>query len=301
MFLEGPLPVLRSVRKANREAVVDIYQEIATIRDGAEAATLVVVTEVKGHTPQSVGAKMLVRRDGSIVGTVGGGRFEETIIAKALGVLQSGRPEKARFKLKIELGMCCGGEMEVYMEKVAAEERLICFGAGHVAQSLVTFAAACHFQCVVVDERPRWNSAERYADKVQRHVEPHADFFSAFAFRPSDRVVITTHNHDYDREILGLALRATEGYVGMIGSVRKVEKTFRELTVAGFTESDLSRVHAPIGLDILAVSPEEIGVAIVGELIRHRRSKNNEKSTRGAPIGSRRAGQKSRTFEGSSA
>jgi xanthine dehydrogenase accessory factor len=264
--------------------VTDIYREIAAILEDGQEGTLVVVTKVDGHTPQIVGAKMIVRPDGSIVGTVGGGRFEHVIIERALRVLASGVPENATFKLKAELGMCCGGQMEVYMEPLAAAERLICFGAGHVAQSVVQFAAGCGFDPIVVDERPDWNSSERFPEPSTRHVEAYADFFSAFEFRPSDYVVITTHNHDHDREILALALGAHGGYVGMIGSVRKVKKTFKQLRLDGLGAGDLGRVHAPIGLDILAVSPAEIGLAIVGEMIRTRHRPSSTKTTRGAAI-----------------
>ena len=97
-------------------------------------------------------------------------------------------------------------------------------------------------------------------------------------------VVIMTHNHDYDRDILARVLRTHGGYIGMIGSTRKVEKSYKQLRLEGFTGDDLARVHAPIGLDILAESPAEIGVSVVGELVRFRHQQVSKKKTHGAAV-----------------
>ena len=261
-----------------------IFHDIAELLEAGTSGTFVVVTRVAGHTPQVVGAKMIVKPDGTLIGTVGGGRFEHVIIEKALEVLKCGVPETVSLRLKVELGMCCGGEMEVYMEPFAPAERLICFGAGHVAEHTVALASTCGFEPIVVDERTEWNSAERFADAKERFVGPHIDFLSGFQFRSTDLVVIMTHNHDYDREILARVLEMHDGYLGMIGSTRKVEKTYKQLKLEGFTTDDLARVHAPIGLDILAESPAEIGVSVVGELVRFRHQNRSLKKTHGAAV-----------------
>jgi len=261
-----------------------IFHHITELLDSGASGTLVVVTQVAGHTPQVVGAKMVVKEDGSLIGTVGGGRFEHVIIEKALDVQRSGVAATVSLRLKAELGMCCGGEMEVYMEPIVPAERLICFGAGHVAEHTVALASTCGFQAVVVDERSDWNSQERFASAKDRCVESHIDFLSSFEFRPTDIVVIMTHNHDHDREILAKVLRVHQGYVGMIGSTRKVDKSFKQLRLEGFKPDDLSRVHAPIGLDILAESPAEISVSVVGELIRYRHHRVSKKKTHGASV-----------------
>jgi xanthine dehydrogenase accessory factor len=261
-----------------------IFDQITGLMEAGECGTLVVVTSVSGHTPQVVGAKMVVKQDGTLIGTVGGGRFEHVIIEKALSVLETGTPETLSLRLKAELGMCCGGEMEVYMEPLTPAERLICFGAGHVAEHTLALASTCGFQTVVVDERADWNSSLRFPGARQRHVGSHIDFLHDWSFRATDTVVIMTHNHDYDRDILARVLRLHDGYVGMIGSIRKVEKSFKQLRLEGFSSDTLARVHAPIGLDILAVSPAEIGVSVVGELIRHRHQANSQKKTHGSSV-----------------
>ena len=265
----------------------DVFHLISQHLRAGESGVWVVVTRVEGHTPQVVGAKMIVRSNGAVVGTVGGGRFEHVITEKALEVLAHGIPQTVTLRLKAELGMCCGGEMEVYMEPYAPAERVICFGAGHVAESTVACASRCGFEAIVVDERSDWNTMERFATATDRVVVHHADFMSDFQFRATDLVTIMTHNHDYDRDILASVLRVHRGYVGMIGSTRKVAQCFKQLRLEGFEDADLERVHAPIGLDILAESPAEIGVAVVGELIRYRHTGRSRKKTRGADVASK--------------
>lgn len=283
-------------------SVQDVFAEILRMSEQGLEGALVVVTDVKGHTPQVLGAKMVVRPDGSLVGTIGGGRVEHVAVERALEVLAAGQPTTVTFQLKAELGMCCGGQMQLYIEPVRAPARLVLFGAGHVAEATAQVAGLCGFHVVVVDERPEWNSAERFPGAVERRVEPHQDVLAGFAFRASDHVVITTHNHDHDREVLERCLRAdpAPGYVGMIGSTRKVDKTLTQLRVAGVPEDALTRVHAPIGLDILAETPAEIAVSIVGELVRHRREPETRKKTRGAPV-RRLADAKETPWIGSSA
>ena len=256
------------------------------MQSAGERGVLVIVTAVDGHAPQVVGAKMIVRPDRSIVGTIGGGRVEHVVQDRALGVLASGRPERTSFQLKAELGMCCGGKMEVFMEPIDARERLFLFGAGHVAEPTAAMAATCGFEVAVIDEREDFNTEARFPAATRRLTAPYGDVFGSLEIGPRDYVVITTHNHDHDREILGRSLRTEATYIGMIGSTQKVKKTLQVLRLEGFEDEDLARAHTPIGLDILAETPAEIAVAIVGELIRHRRTAASTKKTRGAEVAS---------------
>lgn len=261
-----------------------ILREAVRTQEAGRAGAMVVVTDVKGHTPQVVGARMLVLADRSIRGTIGGGRIEHEVVARALAVLDSGEPTTATFNLKAELGMCCGGSMTVFIEPLVVAERIIVFGAGHIAMETVASAARVGLHPFVVDERPDWNSEKRFPDAVRRAVEPYEDFLAEFEFRASDYVVIATHNHDHDREILQATLQSEAGYVGMIGSVRKVDKTLKLLKLAGLAPDTIARAHAPIGLDICAETPAEIAISIVGELVRHRRAARSKKTTRGALV-----------------
>jgi xanthine dehydrogenase accessory factor len=189
------------------------------------------------------------------------------------------------FKLKAELGMCCGGRMEVWMEPVPATPRLLLCGAGHVGKATAELATAVGLRVEVLDHRPEWNTAERFS--VTRHTGEPVATLTALASE-GDLVVITTHDHDLDKRLVDAALRTEASYVGMIGSHRKASSTRRFLALAGHAEAAIERVHMPIGLDIFAETPEEIGLAIVAELVRHRREPASRKTTRGAAVGSRR-------------
>jgi xanthine dehydrogenase accessory factor len=263
---------------------MDLYREILRLTEAGEPGVVVTVTSVDGHTPQVVGAKMLVRPGGGIVGTIGGGRVEHEAIAVALEALETQRPRVVSYRLKAELGMCCGGQMELFVEPLQIPQRLVLFGAGHVACALARAAAPCGFEVIVIDERPDWNTPERFPSARQHLLTPHIDVMVDLDLKPRDYVVIATHNHDFDREILCATLPTSAGYVGMIGSSRKVDKTMKQLRLEGLDEQTIARAHAPIGLDILAETPEEIAVSIVGELIRHRRQATSSKTTRGALV-----------------
>lgn len=263
---------------------MDLYREILRLTEAGEPGVVVTVTSVDGHTPQVVGAKMLVRADGAIVGTIGGGRVEHEAIAVALETLETQRPRVVSYRLKAELGMCCGGQMELFVEPLQIPQRLVLFGAGHVACALARAAAPCGFEVIVIDERLDWNTPERFPSARQHLLTPHIDAMVDLDLKPRDYVVIATHNHDFDREILCATLPTNAGYVGMIGSSRKVDKTMKQLRLEGLDEQTIARAHAPIGLDILAETPEEIAVSIVGELIRHRRQATSSKTTRGALV-----------------
>lgn len=259
-----------------------LTEAVRAQQEGTPAAMATVV-QVAGHAPQVVGARMVVYPDGRIVGTIGGGRVEQVVIEQAQEIIGRGLPELLSYKLKAELGMCCGGQMDIFVEPLALRPRLILFGAGHVARPTAALAATCGFDIVVVDERPDWNTEERFP-AAHRHVVPHEDFLAEFGFRTSDYVVIATPNHEHDREVLAGTAGCEAGYVGMIGSRRKVERTLLQLRTQGLADEHLARVYAPVGLDILAETPEEIAVSIVGELIRHRRAPLSRKKTRGATV-----------------
>lgn len=265
----------------------NVLRELLALRDRGGRGMLVLVTDVQGHAPQVVGARMLVYPDRRIVGTIGGGAVEARVIDRIDAVLAGRRPLKEVFKLKLELGMCCGGQMEVYMEPIGPADRLVLFGAGHVSQATATIAAMCGFDIVVVDDRSEWNSAERFPT-AERCVLPPRDWLATAELGPRDHVLVTTHDHALDKALLEVCAPSAAGYVGMIGSTRKVKSTVRHLQLADVAGDAIERIHMPVGLDILAETPEEIAVSIVGELVRHRRAPITGKQTRGAEVDSLR-------------
>ena len=180
--------------------------------------------------------------------------------------------------------------MSMYIEPIQGRHRLHIFGAGHVAAPTAALAARCGFQVSVVDEREDWCTKLRFPDAHTLSTAHHLDYVHERSMSPLDYVVITTHNHDHDREILGRMLEEEPGYVGMIGSTRKAQKALRELAAAGCPAEALERAHTPIGLDILAETPDEIAVSIVGEMIRHRHAHSSLKQTHGKAVASLKEG-----------
>lgn len=245
------------------QAVLDL---LSAGRDGALATVIV----TRGSTPQVPGARLLLQPDGSTVGTVGGGAIERLVIDALVEVQAGGKPRVLACDLAKQLGMCCGGSMEIFLEPVRAAPRLAIFGAGHVAQPTAALALGTGFEVVVIDEREEQNSAERFPG-CRRELTDVETALRALDPNERDWLLIVTHDHRLDEEALRLALLGRARYIGLVGSRRKVYRLLQRV-IAREGSLDLSRVYAPVGLDIGAVSPAEIAVSIVAELValRHR-------------------------------
>lgn len=260
----------------------DVLTEVHRLRQAGRSGWWVLVVGVQGHAPQVPGARMVIRDDGSTLGTIGGGAIEHAVIARARA--WSGPPGTLRLLLTAELGMCCGGAMEVYVEPIEATWRVLVLGVGHVGAATARLAAATGFEVSAADARDGWCSTERLSAAVAGLSDHPLDALAAWRGRPTDGVIIATHDHDLDRRLLAASLRVGVGYVGMIGSTRKVARAVDHLRLEGFDEAAIGAVHMPIGLDLRAETPEEIAVAIVGELVRWRRAPRSTKATRGAAV-----------------
>ena len=250
----------------------NIYAELARISTAGEDVALCTVIAASGSTPRDEGAKMLVRTDGSIMGTIGGGAIEKAVIQEAMNVLRRGYAKKMEYKLNTsgELGMICGGDTEVFIEPVLAMSNLFIFGAGHIALPLSRMAAMVGFRITVIDERVEYASTERFPDVCVIPLEI-PDAYQQINVGRNDYIVIITHGHNGDEVALEGALKTPAKYIGMIGSQSKNKTVFEHLLNKGFSADDLSRVHAPIGLHIKAQTPEEIAVSILAEMISIKR------------------------------
>jgi xanthine dehydrogenase accessory factor len=345
--------------------MIKLLQSICHLLEEGEDICLVTVIGQSGSTPRSVGAKMMVRRNGAIIGTIGGGLVEFHAQKLAREVFESCRAltEAVEFSGANAAAtdqMICGGRMEILLELLTADQEnltelkelivalqnghrgfliklldtsgevgrrmewclvnddsvtigtlsppaslfdsltgeaakakqpmavsvedrryfveptllpgtVFLFGAGHVSRSLAVFTSLVGFRTVVLDDRPEFASSERFPRAEQIKVIP--SFPQAFEGLEIDRdgyVVIVTRGHLHDKTVLEQALKTDAGYIGMIGSRRKRDLIYRELLTKGFSQAELGRVHAPIGLAIGAETPEEIAVSIVAELIQVR-------------------------------
>lgn len=338
-----------------------VYEHLAK----GEPVVLVKIIHQRGSTPRGAGTQMVVTRDGSHVGTIGGGLMEGTMIAKSLELIDEGSACIVAFDLTQDdvaaMDMICGGDVEVLLDPIAptqdnvaladrwcqmqretqsggfvtvmqrigdrieqidhgvmamdgtvyghlpvATDRLIdvlkqtlatgamiavteadhdillepveipptaiIIGAGHVAQPTAHLAAAVGFRVIVRDDREIFAKAERFPDADQVVVlDDFETVFDGLAVHRNTFIIIVTRGHLYDKIVLAKALKTQAGYIGMIGSRRKREAIFGQLVKEGFTEEDLKRVHSPIGLNIGAETPEEIGLSIVAELVKEKR------------------------------
>jgi xanthine dehydrogenase accessory factor len=254
---------------------MDIYEEIVRLRQEGRRGAVATIVNVRGSIPSFETAKMLVRDDGSIAGTIGGGCVEAEVWQAAREVMENEKARTLTFNLnqnpKYDTGLVCGGTLDIFIEPVLPPALLYIFGAGHVALNLYKAARMAGFDVTVVDDRENYASRERFPDAKEVIAE---DFDKAMArLSPGETsyVVIVTRGHRDDMRVLRWAVQTQARYVGMIGSKRKTISIFKELVKEGLPEHLFERVHAPVGLDIGAITPEEIAVAITGELIAVRR------------------------------
>ncbi len=257
----------------------DFYEEILKIRSEGKKAAIATIIRTKGSTPREVGAKMLIHEDGKILGTIGGGCMEAEVWQEAMKVMKGNKPQTIHFDLTgraaEESGMICGGVMDIYIEPIVPTPKVFIFGGGHISLFVSKMSHMIGFQVVVIDDRPHFASKERFpeADEVIAEEFPFA--LPKLGVNPSAYLVIVTRGHAYDQEVLEWALSKEVKYIGMIGSRKKIQTVYHSLTEKGFTPDQLQRVHAPIGLDIGALTPEEIAVSIVAEMIKVHREKTS--------------------------
>lgn len=252
----------------------DVHQAVAALVASGGRGALATVIAASGSTPQQPGARLLLREDGSRVGTVGGGAFEHAVIGHLETALADGRPRVVALDLARDLGMCCGGRMEVFVERIEGRARLILFGAGHVAKAVADLAPGLGFSVTVVDEREELNDEERFPGAERILAEPR-DARERLGVTADDWLLVLTHDHRLDEEALDTYARGPHAYLGMIGSRRKVLRILQRIEArAGLPPLD--RVYAPVGLDLGAVTPEEIAVSIAAELIAVRRGRGSQ-------------------------
>jgi xanthine dehydrogenase accessory factor len=254
---------------------MDIYEEIVQLRREGRRGAIATIVNVRGSIPSFRTAKMLVRDDGSIVGTIGGGCVEADVWQAAREVMESEKPRSVSFDLnqdpKYDTGLVCGGTLEVFIEPVLPPALLYIFGAGHVAIHLCKTAADAGFEPIVTDDRTSYATKERFPNAREVHALEFDEAIQGLDPNETSYIVIVTRGHRDDMRILRWAVQTRARYVGMIGSRRKVIEIFKALQKEGLDTHLFERVHAPIGIDIGAVTPEEIAIAITAELIAIRR------------------------------
>jgi xanthine dehydrogenase accessory factor len=255
----------------------DVLPAAAAALERGESAALVTIVRSSGSTPQRTGAKMLVFADGRTIGTIGGGCYENDALGKARAAIASGTPSLVKYDLNDdfaqESGLICGGQMEVYIDPIAPTPALYVIGAGHVGWHLARIAADAGFRIHVLDDREKFANAERFPLAETIEVDDISAWLHKADLPSSAYVVVVTRGHTHDFEAIRALAARDLRYLGLIGSRAKVARIFDALEQEGMPRECLDRVHAPIGVDIGAITPAEIAVSILAELIavRHGR------------------------------
>src|SRR3954469_9473837 len=249
----------------------EVFAAVTAALEKGEPAALVTIVSTMGSTPQRVGAKMLVFGDGRMVGTIGGGCYENDAFWKAREAIKTRRPELIHYELSDdfaqETGLICGGQMDVYIEPIEPSPELYIVGAGHVGFHLARLAADVGFRVHVVDDREKFANAERFPTAAEIVVDDIPTWINRASLPPHAYAVIVTRGHTNDLEALRALAPRELRYLGLIGSRAKVARIYEQLAEDKLPAETLKHVHAPIGLDIGAVTPQEIAVSILAELI----------------------------------
>lgn len=248
-----------------------VFEALAELRNQGRPCALIILVDSQGSVPAKKGAKMLVAENGTTVGTVGGGAMEHEAKETALQLMAEGEPRLLSIELTEAAGYACGGRVSLYIEPILPAPRVVVCGAGHVGQAVCHLAAYTGFSVTAIDDREDLLNPELLPDADYMTVCDFEDAFSKISVGGDTRIIVCTRGHAHDLAVVETALKTDAPYIGLLGSRRKRASFFEKLRDAGFSDNDFERIHTPVGLDIGAVTPREIAVSIVGELIEQRR------------------------------
>ncbi len=259
---------------------MDIFDELVALRRKGQKCALATIVQVNGSIPSYESAKLLVREDGTMAGTIGGGCVEAEVWTAAREVIETEQPRHLTFSLgqdaAYDNGLICGGQLNVFVEAIIAQPRAFIFGAGHISKSLSKVANMAGFATIIVDDREQFANRERFPEADEVHAGEYEEIFPKLEVNHTSYLVIVTRGHRDDMRVLKWALSTPARYVAMIGSKRKVIGVMKELEREGLRREDFERLHAPMGLEIGAISPEEIAVSVAAEMIAVRRNATSE-------------------------
>jgi len=251
-----------------------LYQSLSELERRGERAALCTVVRTRGSVPRHAGSKMLVYADGRVEGTVGGGEMESRVIRDALGALADGQPRLVRHAL-VNPGAgdpgVCGGELEVFVDPLERRPVLLVLGGGHVGRALVHLAGWLGFRVVLSDDRAEFCNPQAVPGADEYVVATVAELARTFRFTPDTCIVMPTRGMPVDVEALPHLLAVPSAYLGVIGSRRRWATAVQQLEARGIGRASLARVHAPMGLELNAETPEEIALSILAEIIMLRR------------------------------
>ncbi len=255
--------------------VMDVYEEVVRVRKHGGKAALATIVRRLGSTPRKDHAKMLIHEDGSFVGTVGGGCVEAEVWEEAKRVMNSGSAALLNYELTQEdaenEGLICGGTVEIFVEPILPDPKVVLMGAGHVGQAIAEAAHRVGFQVAVLDDREAFANAERFPNAQELVVGPYESGLEEIQISQTSFVLVVTRGHSHDQTALEQAIQTQARYVGLVGSRRKIQLIVKNLIEKGYAPEAFDRLYAPIGLAIGSETPEEIAVSVVAEVVAIRK------------------------------
>ncbi len=255
---------------------MDLYDEIVRLRNLGQKCAVATIVQVNGSIPSFESAKILVREDGSFMGTVGGGCVEAEVWNAAREVIETEKPRHLSFSLgqdaAYDEGLICGGQLNIFVEPVIPQPRAFIFGGGHVSKSISKIATIAGFSTIIVDNREAFANKERFPEAEATYAEEYEDAFPKLPVNSSSYLIIVTRGHRDDMRVLRWAVNTPAKYIAMIGSKRKTIAVVHELEKEGLPREAFDKVFAPMGLEIGAEMPEEIAISVVAEMIAVRRA-----------------------------
>jgi xanthine dehydrogenase accessory factor len=259
---------------------MDLYDEIVRLRKLGQKCAVATIVQVNGSIPSFESAKILVREDGSFMGTVGGGCVEAEVWNAAREVIETEKPRHLSFSLgqdaAYDEGLICGGQLNIFVEPVIPQPRAFIFGGGHVSKGISKIATLAGFSTSIIDNREAFANAERFPEAEATYAEEYEDVFSKLPVNSSSYIIIVTRGHRDDMRVLRWAVNTPAKYIAMIGSKRKTISVVHELEKEGIPREALEKVFAPMGLEIGAEMPEEIAISVVAEMIAVRRAPDTD-------------------------
>jgi xanthine dehydrogenase accessory factor len=256
--------------------VEDLFETVVELKKSGKPAALAIIIRTEGSTPRKAGTKMIILKDGKTIGTMGGGDLENRVIQEAIESIRQGEPRITSFTLDIENGkldMMCGGKLDVYIEPILPDEKLIIFGAGHITRSLAPLIKGAGFKVSVVEDSPDLLQEDKFPATEDLVLTDMEQFARDLPSDPRTYIVLLSRGFSKDKAILTQLIQKDFKYIGMIGSLKKINTMRGDLQKQGIPEEAFSKLKAPIGLDIGAETPEEIAISIAAEIIAAKKGK----------------------------
>lgn len=252
---------------------MSIFKKAFELEEKNETFALVTLIETDGSTPRNDSAKMIVTKEGKTYGTIGGGSLEHVVINESTRCITKGQSKILDYNLnskeRDDLNMICGGKAKVYIDVINSEPIILLLGGGHINYSISKYVDILNYKYIIVDNLEEMANTERFPNAFKIINKDFVEGIKYLDINKQYSIVVATRGHEKDYECMKSVLKTDAGYIGMIGSKKKTKDTLNRLKKDGFSE-ELKMIHAPIGLDLGAETPEEIGVSIISEIMKNK-------------------------------